>query len=96
MLSCNQQVAKEENLTKAAALSFLNKSDYVNKTNEILDDQSKFKRLGPVFSNDNTASIESPLQKRLLDLVQGFLTGGTCTPWGYEAPKQGVRDEASE
>ena len=25
-----------------------------------------------------------------------FLTGGTCTPWGYETPKQGVRDEASE
>ena len=29
-------------------------------------------------------------------LEQGFLTRGTCTPWGYEAPKQGVRDEASE
>ena len=29
-------------------------------------------------------------------LDPGFLTGGTCTPWGYETPKQGVRDEASE
>ena len=49
------------NLTKAPALSFLNKSDYVDKMNDILDDQSKFKRLGPVSSNDNTASIESRL-----------------------------------
>ena len=29
-------------------------------------------------------------------LEQGFLTGGTCTPWGYEQPNQGVRDEESE
>ena len=29
-------------------------------------------------------------------LEYGFLTGGTCTPWGYEAPMQGVRDEVSE
>ena len=28
--------------------------------------------------------------------MQGFLTGGTCTPWGYETSKQGVRNEASE
>ena len=33
---------------------------------------------------------------RILVLVQGFLTGGTCTPWGYEQPNQGVRDEESE
>ena len=49
-----------------------NKSDYVDRINEILDDQSKFKRLGPVSSN-NTASIESRLQKRLLDLIKGDL-----------------------
>jgi len=24
-------------------------------------------------------------------LDQWFLTGGTCTPWGYKAPKQGVQ-----
>ena len=29
-------------------------------------------------------------------LKQGFLTVGTCICLGYEAPKQGVRDEASE
>ena len=47
----------------------LNKSDYVNKMNETLDDQSKFERHGPVSNNDNTAIIESRPQKRLLDLT---------------------------
>ena len=40
---------------------------------EILNHQSKFKRFAPVSSNDNTASIESRLQKRLLDLVKADL-----------------------
>ena len=58
---------------KGSGVIHLNKSDYVDKMNEILDDQSKFKRLGPVSSNDNTVSIESRLQKRLLDLVKADL-----------------------
>ena len=49
---------------KRSGVVLLNKSDYVDKMNEILDEKSKFKRLGPVSSNDNTASIESRLQKR--------------------------------
>ena len=49
--------------------------------NEILDDQSKFKRSGPVSSNDNPASIESRLQKRLLDLVKDDL----MPKWIYDA-----------
>ena len=44
---------------KCSGVVLLNKSCYVDKMNEILDHQSKFKRLGPVSSNDNTASIES-------------------------------------
>ena len=55
---------------KGSDVVLLNKSDYVDKTNEVLDDQSKLKRRGPVSSNDNTASIESRLQKRLLDVVK--------------------------
>ena len=47
----------------------------------ILDDQSKFKRFGPVSSNDNTASIESRLQKRLLDLFKADL----MPKWIYDA-----------
>ena len=58
---------------KDSGVALLNKSNYVDKLNEILDDQSKFKRLGPVSSNDNTASIESRLQKQLLDLVKADL-----------------------
>ena len=49
--------------------------------NKILDDQSKFRRLRPVSSNDNTASIESRLQKRLLDLVKADL----MPKWIYDA-----------
>ena len=49
--------------------------------NKILDDQSKFKRLGIVSSNDNTAGIESRLQKRLLDLVKADL----MPKWIYDA-----------
>ena len=49
--------------------------------NDILYDQLKFKRLGPVSSNDNTASIESRLQKRLLDLVKADL----MPKWIYDA-----------
>ena len=55
---------------KGSGVVLLNKSDYVDKMNKILNDQSKFKRLGLVTSNDNTASIESRIQKRLLDLVK--------------------------
>ena len=58
---------------KGSGVVLLNKSDYVDKMNKILDDQSRFKRLGPVSSNDNTAGIESRLQKRLLDLVKADL-----------------------
>ena len=55
---------------KGSGVVLLNKSDYVDKMNKILDDQSKFRRLGLVSSNENTAGIESRLQKRLLDLVK--------------------------
>ena len=49
--------------------------------NKILDGQSKFKRLGPVCSNGNTASIESRLHKRLLDLVKA----NCMSKWIYDA-----------
>ena len=65
--------------------------------NEILNDQSKFKRLGPVSRNDNTANIESRLQKRLLDLVKAdhmpkwiydaILPTGSQRPRIYGLPK---------
>ena len=58
---------------KGSGVILLNKSDYIDKMNKILDDQSKLKRLGLVSSNDNTTSIETRLQKRLLDLLKADL-----------------------
>ena len=61
------------NPDKSSGGVFLNKSDFVDKMKEILEDQSKLKKLAPVSSNDNTVNIESRLQKRLLDLVKADL-----------------------
>ena len=58
-----------------------NKSDYVDKMNKILDDQSKFRRLGLISNNDNTAIIELRLQKRLLNLVKA----DHMLKWIYDA-----------
>ena len=66
---------------KDSGVGLLNKSGYVDKMNKILDDQSKFKSLGPVSSSDNTASIESFLQKWLFDLVKADL----MPRWIYDA-----------
>ena len=66
---------------EGSGVVLLNKSVYVDKMNEILDDQSKFKRHDPVSSNDNTASIESRLQERLLDLAKADL----MPKWIYDA-----------
>ena len=59
--------------------------------NKILDDQSKFKRLNPVSSNDNTASIESRHQKRLFDLVKADLMQkliyDAIRPTGSQTPR---------
>ena len=37
----------------------LNKSDYIIKTNLILDDAGKFQQINPVGANDNTAKTKS-------------------------------------
>ena len=63
----------------------------------ILDDPSKFKKLGPTSSNDNTVNIESKLQKRLLELFkedsipkslyQNIRPTGSQRPRMYGLPK---------
>ena len=59
--------------------------------NKISNDQSKFKRLGPVSSNEKTAGTESRLQKRLLDLVKADLMPkciyDTMRPTGSQRPR---------
>ena len=42
---------------KGSGVVLLNKSDYVHKMNKILDDQSKFTRLGPVCSNATQSAL---------------------------------------
>jgi len=49
----------------------LDKSDYIAKLNVILDDNSIFCKIGPVETNDNTATIEGKIQRRLLELQKG-------------------------
>ena len=44
---------------KGSGVIILNKSDYIIKTNLILDDVGKFQQINPVWNNDNTAKIKS-------------------------------------
>ena len=44
---------------KDSGVVILNKSDYIIKTNLILDDAGKFQQINPVGANDNTAKIKS-------------------------------------
>ena len=68
---------------KGFGVVLLNKSDCEDKMKEILQGQSKLKRLGPVNSNDNTITIDSPVQKRLLDLIKADL----MPKWIYDATR---------
>ena len=51
----------------------LNKSDYIAKMNSILDNSSKFKKLGHVEESDNTLTIEKRIQRKLLELLNGSI-----------------------
>ena len=44
---------------KDSGVVILNKSDYIIKTNLILDDVGKFQQINSVGANDNTAKIKS-------------------------------------
>ena len=57
-------------LDKGSGVVILNKNTFINKMLVILDDPSKFEKIGPTSSNDNTANIELKLQKRLLELFK--------------------------
>ena len=52
---------------KGLGVVLLNRSGYADKMDKILKDQSKFKRLGLVSSNENAGNIEPCLQKHLLN-----------------------------
>ena len=55
---------------KSSGVVILNKSDYTNKMNNILHDETKFERIGPASTCDNTHANESRLHKRLLELFR--------------------------
>ena len=81
----------------SGVLVILNKSDYTNKINNILNDETKFKRVEPASTCHNAAAIESRLQKRLLELFKAKLIPeevyrsirltGSQRPWMYGLPK---------
>ena len=53
---------------KGAGAVILNKYDYNGKMKTILNGMTKFLDLGPVTKKDNTAKIESRIQRRLQQL----------------------------
>ena len=53
----------------------------------ILDDPSKLEKLGPTSSNNNTANIESKLEKRLLELFIPKSLYQNIHPTGSQRPK---------
>ena len=54
---------------KGRATVIMKRTEYVDKMKFILDDTSKFVRLGPVKTHDKTLSVEAQLNKFLADLV---------------------------
>ena len=82
---------------KSSQVVILNKSDYITKMKSILDNSSKFEKLGSVEENDNTLTIEKRIQRRLLELMnddiiqQAFYNdnrpSGSQRPRLYRLPK---------
>ena len=58
---------------KGSGVVVLKKSDYITKMESILHDETKFKILGLVSSNDSTSRLETRLQRHLLKLHKNKL-----------------------
>ena len=77
-LSAINKLRRNDSITitkpdKGSGVVILHKSNYTNKMNNILHDETKFERFGPASTCDNTAAIESRLQKRFLELFKAKL-----------------------
>ena len=82
---------------KGAGTVILDKKDYLSKMKEILNDNSKFRFLGPVQTHDHTEKIENKLRRLLSKLLKNdFITkteyelirpGGSLRPRLYGLPK---------
>ena len=66
---------------KGNGVVLLDKDTYLDKMNDILSDKSKFLKLGPVATYDNTCKIESAIQRRLLSLKKN----NKITDFDYDA-----------
>ena len=55
---------------KGRATVIMNREDYLAKTYTILDDRSKFEKLGPTDTHDHTAKIENKISEFLDTLVK--------------------------
>jgi len=53
---------------KGSGVAILNKNECNDEMMTILNDTTEFLDLGPATSNDNTAKIETQIQRRLLQL----------------------------
>ena len=51
---------------KGSGVVVPNSNDYLAKTSEVINDNSKLKELGPVKNNDNTIKFENNLYKLFL------------------------------
>ena len=56
---------------KGSGEVILNKSDYITKTNLILDDAGKFQPIDPVGTNHNTAKMKSSFSLYSLYYAEG-------------------------
>lgn len=56
--------------TKALVLLSLTDRNYVNKMEIILNDSSKFSKIGPVNSRETTVKIDSRVQRRSLSVYK--------------------------
>ena len=76
---------------KGSGIVILNKNEYNDKMMTILNDANKFLDFGPVTSNDNTAKIETQIQRRLLQLNKEELISNTeykaIRPTGSQQPR---------
>ena len=87
---------------KGAGVVILNKNDYNDKMKTIFNHTTKILDLGPVTNKDNTAKIESRIQRRLLQLRKEYLISkqvyeavrhtGSQRPRMYGLPKIHKKD----
>lgn len=60
---------------KGSGIVILNKQDYLDKMNNILNNPTKFRMIGPADTCDNTSKVEARTQNGYSLRVRRFTTG---------------------